>query len=65
MLADVLEENCNPAGENELIFVVGNFPYNRKLILLFSVNTTQAQYSAGKNDCLVVFLIMFPRKPCK
>ena len=23
VLADVLEENCNPAGENELIFVVG------------------------------------------
>ena len=23
VLADALEENCNPAGENELIFVVG------------------------------------------
>ena len=23
VLADVLEENCNPAAENELIFVVG------------------------------------------
>ena len=25
VLADVLEENCNPAGENELIFVVGTY----------------------------------------
>ena len=48
VLADVLEDNCNPAGENELRFVVST------CVFLSHSSVLRLSYIVGKNvdaDC--------------
>ena len=53
VLADVLEHNCNPAGENEVRFVVGTCVF--LLLALFGIPACfRLSYIVGKNvdaDC--------------